>query len=440
MKENEETKKSNQAEREEKILAFWQQEGMFQKSLQKDAPKGNYVFYDGPPFATGLPHYGHILGSTAKDVVGRYKTMQGYHVPRRWGWDCHGLPIENIVEKTLGISGRKEIEAYGIENFTETARSKVSTYVGEWKKTVDRIGRWVDFDNGYKTMDNTFIESVWWALSELNKKGLVYEGVRVLAYCPRCETPIANSEIAMDNSYKDITDISAYVKFALVDEPKTYLIAWTTTPWTLPGNVALAINPEFDYVKIKIEEATYILAKERLSVIKPAYEIIGEVKGSELVGKKYEPVFDYYVHDENIAGEKAPSNGKKTWTIVAADFVTLDAGTGIVHIAPAFGEDDMNLAKKENLPWIIHVTPTGKFKDEVSHFPGQYVKPKDNHQAGDIEIIKYLAHNHHLFEKEKIIHSYPHCYRCDTPLYYYALPSWFVNIQKIKADLIEHAK
>lgn len=305
MKENEETKKSNQAEREEKILAFWQQEGMFQKSLQKDAPKGNYVFYDGPPFATGLPHYGHILGSTAKDVVGRYKTMQGYHVPRRWGWDCHGLPIENIVEKTLGISGRKEIEAYGIENFTETARSKVSTYVGEWKKTVDRIGRWVDFDNGYKTMDNTFIESVWWALSELNKKGLVYEGVRVLAYCPRCETPIANSEIAMDNSYKDITDISAYVKFALVDEPKTYLVAWTTTPWTLPGNVALAINPEFDYVKIKIEEATYILAKERLSVIKPAYEIVGEVKGSELVGKKYEPVFDYYVHDENIAGEKS---------------------------------------------------------------------------------------------------------------------------------------
>ncbi|MBP9851641.1 MAG: class I tRNA ligase family protein [Candidatus Pacebacteria bacterium] len=440
MKDNEETKKSVQAEREEKILTFWQKESMFQKSLLKDAPKGNYVFYDGPPFATGLPHYGHVLGSTAKDVVGRYKTMQGYHVPRRWGWDCHGLPIENIVEKTLGISGRKEIEAYGIENFTETARSKVLTYVGEWKKTVDRIGRWVDFDNGYKTMDNTFIESVWWALSELNKKGLVYEGVRVLAYCPRCETPIANSEIAMDNSYKDITDISAYVKFALVDEPKTYLIAWTTTPWTLPGNVALAINPEFDYVKIKIEEATYILAKERLSVIKPAYEIVGEVKGSELVGKKYEPVFDYYMHDENIAGEKAPSSGKKTWTVVAADFVTLDAGTGVVHIAPAFGEDDMNLAKKENLPWIIHVTPTGKFKDEISHFPGQYVKPKDNHQAGDIEIIKYLAHNHHLFEKEKIIHSYPHCHRCDTPLYYYALPSWFVNIQKIKSDLIDHAK
>ena len=433
-------KKSTQAEREEKILAFWRRENMFQKSLLKDSPKGNYVFYDGPPFATGLPHYGHILGSTAKDVVGRYKTMQGYHVPRRWGWDCHGLPIENIVEKTLGISGRKEIEAYGIENFTETARSKVSTYVAEWKKTVDRIGRWVDFDNGYKTMDNTFIESVWWALSELNKKGLVYEGVRVLAYCPRCETPIANSEIAMDNSYKDITDISAYVKFAFVDEPKTYMVAWTTTPWTLPGNVALAVNPDFEYVKIKIEEATYILAKDRLSVVKPAYEIVGEVKGNELVGKKYEPVFDYYQHDENISGAKAPGEGKKTWTIVAADFVTLDAGTGIVHIAPAFGEDDMNLAKKENLPWIIHVTPTGKFKDEVTHFAGQYVKPKDNHQAGDIEIIKYLAHNHYLFEKEKIMHSYPHCYRCDTPLYYYALPSWFVNIQKIKADLIEHAK
>ncbi len=442
-KAGKEQKKSAQAEREEAVLSFWQKEGMFQKSLAKSSPKGNYVFYDGPPFATGLPHYGHILGSTAKDVVGRYKTMQGYHVPRRWGWDCHGLPIENIVEKELGISGRKDIEAFGIEKFTETARSKVLTYVSEWKKTVDRIGRWVDFDNGYKTMDNTFIESVWWALGELNKKELIYEGVRVLAYCPRCETPIANSEIAMDNSYKEITDISVYVKFRLIDEKSndpTYVIAWTTTPWTLPGNVALAVNPDFDYVKIKIEEATYILAKERLAVVKVAYEVVGEIKGAELVGKKYEPVFDYYAHDENIIGEKAPSGGSKTWTVVAADFVTLDAGTGIVHIAPAFGEDDMNLAKKEGLPWIIHVTPTGTFKDEVTHFAGQMVKPKDNHQAADIEIVKYLAHNHHLFEKEKIIHSYPHCYRCETPLYYYALPSWFVNIQQVKNNVIEHAK
>ncbi len=447
METSKEQKKSAQAEREEAVLGFWQKEEIFQKSLSQTSPKGNYVFYDGPPFATGLPHYGHILGSTAKDVVGRYKTMQGYHVPRRWGWDCHGLPIENIVEKELGISGRKDIEAFGIEKFTETARSKVLTYVSEWEKTVDRIGRWVDFDNSYKTMDNSYIESVWWALSELNKKGLIYDGVRVLAYCPRCETPIANSEIAMDNSYKEITDISVYVKFRLTDQvgdekdqSPNYLLAWTTTPWTLPGNVALAVNPDFDYVKIKIEEATYIIAKERLSVIKVAYEVIGEIKGKELIGKKYEPVFDYYVHDESIVGPDAPNGGTKNWTVLAADFVTLDAGTGIVHIAPAFGEDDMNLAKKEGLPWIIHVTPTGKFKEEVTHFAGQMVKPKDNHQAADIEIIKYLAHNHHLFEKEKIVHSYPHCYRCETPLYYYALPSWFVHIQKVKNNLIEEAK
>ncbi len=247
-----EIKKSAAAEREEKVLEFWQKENIFQKSLEKKSPNGEYVFYDGPPFATGLPHYGHILGSTAKDAIGRYQTMQGFHVSRRWGWDCHGLPIENIVEKDLGISGHKEIEAYGVGKFTEYARSKVLTYVHEWKKTVDRIGRWVNFDGGYKTMDNTFIESVWWALKELSQKGLLYEGVRVLAYCPRCETPIANSEIAMDNSYKDITDISVYVKFELVDEPGTYLLAWTTTPWTLPGNTAIAINTDIEYVKVHV--------------------------------------------------------------------------------------------------------------------------------------------------------------------------------------------
>lgn len=418
---------------EEQILEFWQKNFTFEKSLQKPSPKGDFVFYDGPPFATGLPHYGHILGSTAKDVVGRYKTMQGFRVPRRWGWDCHGLPIENIVEKDLNVSGHKEIEGLGIKKFVEYARSKVLTYVAEWKKTVDRIGRWVDFDNSYKTMDNSYIESVWWALSELNKKGLIYEGVRVLAYCPRCETPIANSEIAMDNSYKEITDISVYVKFELENEPKTYLLAWTTTPWTLPGNVALAINPSFEYAKIEIEGAVYILAKERLPVVKVPYKEIGAISGRDLINKKYIPIFDYYIHDKNIVGPK-------TWTIVAGDFVTLDTGTGIVHIAPAFGEDDMNLAKKEGLPWIIHVDSAGKFKPEVTHFAGQTVKPKGNHQAIDIEIIKYLAHNHKLFEKEKIIHSYPHCYRCETPLYYYALPSWFVNIQKVKPEIIEAAK
>lgn len=433
--ENTPPTKSDVALAEEKILEFWKTNTIFEKSLAKESPRGNYVFYDGPPFATGLPHYGHILGSTAKDVIGRYQTMRGYHVERKWGWDCHGLPIENIVEKELGVSGHKEIEALGIEKFTETARSRVLTYVAEWKKTVERMGRWVDFDGGYKTMDNTFIESVWWALKELHKKGLLYEGTRVLAYCPRCETPIANSEIAMDNSYKDITDISVYVKFELVDQPGTYFLAWTTTPWTLPGNFALAINPEFNYVKIKVGESFYILAKERLSVIKDPYEIVEE--NLKLLGKAYKPLFPYFVNAEMLHKEHA-------WKVYGASHVTNDAGTGIVHTSPGYGEEDMELAKRESIPFIHHVSISGKFTDAVTDFAGLSVKPKstekDGHQVTDIEIIKYLAGKGTLFAKEKIVHSYPHCYRCDTPLYYYALPSWFVNIQKAKPSMLSHAK
>ncbi|MCX6751518.1 MAG: class I tRNA ligase family protein [Candidatus Nomurabacteria bacterium] len=430
-----ETSKSESALREERVLEFWKENNIFQKSLEKKAPKGNYVFYDGPPFATGLPHYGHILGSVTKDVFGRYQTMCGFSVPRRWGWDCHGLPIENIVEKDLNISGKKAIEEMGIDKFVEYARSKVLTYVAEWEKTINRIGRWVDFDNSYKTMDNTFIESVWWALGELNKKELLYEGVRVLAYCPRCETPIANSEIAMDNSYKDITDISVYVKFKLIGEENTYLLAWTTTPWTLPGNTAIAVNKDFTYLKVKVGDDILILAKETLQNVmkEKKYSVLGEMKGSELIGKSYEPVFDYYKnidlpHKENI------------WKVWHGNFVTLDVGTGIAHEAPAFGEDDMVLAQKDNVPFIRHVEPNGTFSKEVVDFAGIKVKPKEDHQSADVLIIKYLAHNGKLFEKEKIIHSYPHCYRCETPLLYYALPSWFVNIQKVKNSLLKNAE
>lgn len=434
------TGKSEAALREEKILEFWKENKVFEKSVNKKAPKGNYVFYDGPPFATGIPHYGHILGSTVKDVVGRYQTMQGFSVPRRWGWDCHGLPIENIVEKDLGISGRKGIEEYGVKNFVEYARSKVLTYVHEWKKTVDRMGRWVDFDNSYKTMDNTFIESVWWALGELNKKELLYEGVRVLAYCPRCETPIANSEIAMDNSYKDITDISVYVKFLLEGETNLFILAWTTTPWTLPGNTAIAINKNIKYVKVEHEGSFYIVAFERLKFIPTLKDVnfeegknLWSVDVESLIGKKYTPPFNYYLNT-NLP------NKENAWKIWHADFVTADAGTGVAHEAPAFGEDDMVLAKANNIPFIRHVEPNGFFSKEVVNFTGEKVKPKEDHQSGDVLIIKFLAHNGLLFAKEKIIHSYPHCYRCDTPLLYYALPSWFVNIQKVKKDLLEKAE
>ncbi len=440
MEEKKENLKSAVALREESILEFWKENKVFEKSLTKEAPKGNYVFYDGPPFATGLPHYGHILGSTVKDVIGRYQTMQGYRVPRKWGWDCHGLPIENIVEKDLGVSGHVEIEKLGVDKFVEHARSKVLTYVHEWKRTVERIGRWVDFEGSYKTMDNTFIESVWWALGELNKKGLIYEGERVLAYCPRCETPIAKSEIAMDNSYKDIADISVYVKFPLVEDPSTSLIGWTTTPWSLPGDIVLAVNLEAIYVKVKIENEFFVLAKDRAEAVlkDKSYEVIEEFVGSTLVGKKYTPPFDYYTK------EKKFTDNPKSWTVVGADFVTTTDGTGIAHEAPAFGEDDANLAHKEGIPFIVHVTPEGKFAPEVTDFAGMSIKPKsaekDGHMKADIEIIKYLAAKGLLFKKEKINHSYPHCYRCETPLFYYALPSWFINIQKGKDRMLETAK
>ncbi len=431
--------KSNNAQREEETLKFWKENDVFNKSLTKDAPKGNYVFYDGPPFATGLPHYGHILGSTAKDVIGRYQTMRGFRVPRKWGWDTHGLPIENIVEKDLGISGRKAIEAYGVDKFAEHARASVLKYVGEWKKTVDRIGRWVDFDNAYMTMDNSFIESVWWALGQMNDKGLLYEGVRVLAYCPRCETPIANSEIAMDNSYKDITDISVYVKFLLEGETNVFLLAWTTTPWSLPGDTALAINKNLKYVKVEHEGAFYILAEDRLKFVPllkdkewKMGENMSEVNANDLIGKSYTPPFHYYTNIDM-------PNKENIWKVWHADFVTADAGTGIAHEAPAFGEDDMNLAKANDIPFIIHVEANGVFAKEVTDFAGEKVKPKEDHQSGDVLIIKYLAGKGTLFAKEKIIHSYPHCYRCDTPLLYYALPSWFVNIQKVKENLLAKA-
>lgn len=429
--QNEQPEKSAVAKREEATVAFWQEGNFFQKSLQKDAPHGDCVFYDGPPFATGLPHYGHILGGAGKDAIARYKTMRGFRVPRRWGWDTHGLPIETIVEKSLGITSKKQIEEIGLDVFAREARSKVLGFVSDWKKTVDRMGRWVDFDGSYKTMDTSFIESVWWALGQLNDKGLIYEADRILPYCPRCQTPLANAEIAMDNSYKDIVDISVYVKMELKDRENEYLLAWTTTPWTLPGNAALAVNSELTYARVSFEGATYYVGKDRWeSVFKDKdAQLVGEIKGSELVGLSYVPPFDYFTHQ--YAGND------RVWKIYAGDFVTADTGTGIVHIAPSFGEDDASLAKKEGIPAIKHVASDGTFMPEVTHFAGVQVKPKEDHQAADIEIIKYLAHNHLLFAKEKITHSYPHCYRCETPLLYYGLPSWFIRVQQFKSRMLE---
>ena len=431
--DNKGSDKSVRAEKEEATLKFWQDNKIFQKSLEKEAPKGEYVFYDGPPFATGLPHYGHLLAGTIKDYVGRFQTMQGKHVPRRWGWDCHGLPVENIVEKELNLKTKKDIEEYGVEKFNAVARKVVLTYVDDWKKIVPRMGRFVDMDNDYKTMDPTFTESVWWIFSQLNKKGFVYEGFKSMHLCPRCETTLSNFEV--NQGYRDITDISVTVKFAVLGESNTFFLAWTTTPWTLPGNVALAVGPEMDYVKIKVMSSgeNYILAKARLSVIKDNYAVVEEFKGEKLVGKSYKPVFDYYNNKET----KNIENGYKVY---AANFVTMEDGTGIVHVAPAFGEDDMNLGKEKNLPFIQHVGTNGKFKPEVKDFAGINVKPKDDHQSADILIIKYLAGKGTLYAKEKIIHSYPHCWRCETPLLNYASSSWFVEVTKFRDKLVKANK
>ncbi len=434
-----EIEKSALAAREDVILDFWQKNNIFEKTLQKESPKGNFIFYDGPPFATGLPHFGHILPTTMKDVIPRYKTMRGFNVPRRWGWDCHGLPIENLIEKELSLKNKKDIEDYGIDKFNQAARGSVLRYADQWKEIIPRLGRWVDMDNDYRTMNWQYSESVWWSFKKLFDNERVYEGFKSMHICPRCGTTLSNFEI--NQGYKDITDISAYVKFELVDEAGTFVLAWTTTPWTLPGNVALAVNPEIEYVKAEKDGAKYILAKSLVEkVLKENFQILENFLGTALIGKSYKPVFDYYqtLPLKNAEGKALVE--KTGWKIYGADFVTLEDGTGVVHIAPAFGEDDLRLGQNENLPFVQHVDFEGKFKNEVADFAGQSVKPKDDSQKADIEIIKYLAHSGTLFAKEKFIHSYPHCWRCDTPLLNYATSSWFVKVTDFKDDLVKENK
>jgi len=432
-------------EMEEEILKFWEENKIFEKSLENRAGKPLYTFYDGPPFATGTPHYGHLVGSAMKDIVPRFWTMKGKYVPRKWGWDCHGLPIENIVEKELGSKAKKDIEKMGVDKFNDLCRSKVLTYVAEWEKTIKRFGRWADMKNAYKTMDLSYMESVWWVFKELYDKGLIYEGYRSMHICPRCETTLSQSEIA--EGYKDVKDLSVIAKFEITNyeintkyentkDVKTYILAWTTTPWTLIGNVALAVGENIKYVLVKYENNFYILAKERVEEVfkNKEYEIVNEIDGKDLIGKTYKPLFDYYSSQEKL------ENHENGWKIYAGDFVTTEDGTGIVHIAPAFGEDDMNLGKKENLPFIQHVGMDGIIKTEAVDFSGLHVKPQGDPQKTDVEIIKYLAKKGLLFAKEKYEHSYPHCWRCETPLINYATSSWFVSVEKIKEKMLKTAK
>ena len=423
--------KSPIQQKEEAILKFWKENKTFEKSLEQTKSGTPYIFYDGPPFATGLPHYGHLLVSTIKDVFPRFFTMKGMHVKRTWGWDCHGLPIESIAEKNLGITSKNEIEKMGVKKFNDHCRSQVLTYDKDWRTYIEKLGRWVSWEDGYKTMDTNYIESVWWAFQQLYKKNYLYEGEKVLLYCPRCATPLAKSEIAMDNSYKIIKDISVTAKFKLLPNPNfelptsdCYALAWTTTPWTLPSNLALTVNPDLTYVfaKDKSDKNTYLLAKnllEKFYKSKEEYKITKELKGKELEGLNYEPLFPYFKDNPN------------SFKILLADFVTAQEGTGIVHTSPAFGEEDNAICRKYKIPSVQPVDETGHFTSEVTDYAGQLVHDTNT------QIVIDLKTANKAISSRKIEHEYPFCYRCNTKLIYRALPAWFVDIQKIKERFLK---
>jgi isoleucyl-tRNA synthetase len=404
----------NFPEMEENILKFWDKNKIFEKSVSSRPKSKPFSFYDGPPFATGLPHYGHLLAGTIKDVIPRYKTMQGYRVERIWGWDTHGLPIENIVEQELDFRTKAQIEEYGIDKFNEKCRSKVLAYADEWKKIVGRTGRWVDMENAYLTMDPQFMESVWWVFKSLFDKGLIYDGHKVMPYCPRCATPLSNFELG--EGYKDKNDKAATVKFELSDEPGTYLLAWTTTPWTLPGNLALSVGAEIQYVKVEKNGKFYILAKERLGDYEKELgnKITAKFKGKTLVGKSYKPVMNFY------------KNPQKAFLVIAGSHVTTEDGTGIVHTAPAFGEEDYKVAKENGIDFFMPVDDQGQFTIEVPDYAGASVVKAGTNQ----KILDDLGNK--ILKVEEVTHSYPHCWRCQTPLIYRGVSSWFVNVQKIK--------
>lgn len=443
-------KKETISDREEAVLRFWKEQEIFEKSLKATAHGEPYIFYDGPPFATGLPHQGHLLQGTIKDIIPRYQTMRGKYVRREWGWDCHGLPIENIIEKELGLKQKEDIERYGIEKFNAKAKESVLTYEHEWKQIVPRMGRWVDMNLAYKTMDPSYTESIWWAFKKLYDKKLIYEGYKSMHICPRCETTLASSEVAQ--GYKDVKDISVYVLFEFTPgqtigdwkiPEHSALLAWTTTPWTLPGNVATAVHADFEYVFLETaDKKIVVVAKERLSAlatdIKLSGNILKTVRGRDFAGLSYVPLFDYYAKDAKLV------NRENGWKVYLADFVTLSDGTGVVHEAPAFGEVDMELGKAMNLPFIQHVGMNGKMRPEVADFAGMYVKPKSDDDkerlATDIAVLRYLETNGTFFAKQNMIHSYPHCWRCDWPLLNYAAGSWFVNVTALKPRLVETNK
>lgn len=423
---------------EHKMMKYWEENQIFEKSVKARKDEKKYVFFDGPPFANGLPHYGHILANALKDAVTRYWTMKGYYVPRTNGWDCHGLPVEYEIEKTLELSGRKAIVDYGVDKFNCACRDSVFKYTKEWEEMFKRIARWVDSDDTYATLDNNYMESIWWVFKQIWDKGLIYSGHKSMHICPRCETPLSNFEVTQ--GYKDVTDLSATLKFKLTDED-TYILAWTTTPWTLPGNVALAVGPKVKYVKFAIKnypeypDGTYIASevfyKSKFEFYDKVVEgaplpkamILEKVNPKDFEGKSYEPLFDFYV---------GKFKGKNIYKIYLADFVSTEEGTGIVHIAPMFGEDDYNFGLKNNLAMIQHVGMDGTFRPEVTPWAGKFVKGQD------LNVAIWLYDKGLLFEKQNFRHSYPHCWRCDTPLLNYSTRSLFIEVTKIKNKLLKN--
>ncbi len=410
----------NFPEIEERILKFWQKEKIFKKSLTRTKKKPRFVFYEGPPFANGLPGIHHLLARAFKDVVLRYKTMRGFYVERKAGWDTHGLPTEMAAEKALKIKSKKEIEK-NISRFIKECQSNVFLYKKEWEDFTERIGYWLDLKSAYITCSNDYIESLWWILKQIWEKGLLYQDYRVVPYCPRCGTSLSSHEVAQ--GYKTVKENSVYVKLRIKGFNKRKFLVWTTTPWTLPANVALAVNPNADYVEVRATNETLILAENRLDILKGEHRgIKSRFKGKDLLGLEYEPLYNYAKLD------------KKSYFVILGEFVSTKEGTGLVHIAPAFGEDDMEVSKKNDLPVILNVDEEGKFKKEVTPWAGIFVKDADS------LIIENLKKRDLLFRKELYEHEYPFCWRCDSPLLYYAKQSWFIKVTAIKKELIKNNK
>ncbi len=456
MNENNNTK-NEAVEREEKVLEFWSKENIFEKSLDQSQGRKEFVFYEGPPTANAKPALHHLAARAFKDAIPRYKTMRGYHVRRKGGWDTHGLPVELQVEKKLGLNSKKAIEEYGIEKFNRECRDSVWEHVGEWSKFTERIGYWVDRENPYVTYHNEYIESVWNIVKKVNDQGLLYKDYKVVPWCPRCGTALSSHELAQ--GYEDVKDLSIYAKFRLSSVPesiasssspksesgksssgRTYILAWTTTPWTLPGNIALAVGEDIDYVKIKVGPEFWILAEAKIALITDVYEVVEKFKGRDLLGLEYEPLFPYL--KEQI--EKKGESTEKAFKVYGADFVTTEDGTGVVHTAVMYGQDDFVLGTKIGLPKVHLVTPEGKFIEGTGFLAGRFVKEADENGKPTlaVDIIEELKKQNLFFNKENYQHSYPHCWRCKTALIYYARDSWYIRMSSplIKEQLINENK